>query len=157
MNLSWSVLCRSCIRFHLVTCHHLFTWTELLNALAASWVSWAPSRGSESTPLPSHHTFTGRRNSWWQKAPALPLGLVLWSVEVSRLFLFCFLRVLNLKLMLLLTPPLPPLRQRDSILCFWTQLYFSDSLYKWYHVWCVFVWLISLSIIPSRFIHMNLR
>ena len=32
-------------------------------------------------------------------------------------------------------------------------LYFLDSIYKWYHTVFVFLWLISLSIMPSKSIH----
>ena len=37
--------------------------------------------------------------------------------------------------------------------CFVHLLWFLDSDIKWNHVVFVFLWLISLSIIPSRFIH----
>ena len=48
--------------------------------------------------------------------------------------------------------PVPPLKA-TNLSSVSVSLFFSDSTYKWDYIACVFLWFISLSIMPSRFIH----
>ena len=84
--------------------------------------------GSGRSPGEGQFSFQSQRKAMPKNAPTTAQFVYYHSSKISIVFCLCFVNKFPL-------------------------YHFLDSTYRWYHVILIFVWLTSLSLIISRFIH----
>ena len=125
---------------------------------------------SKSSWHPSLHIVTEFLSSWWKllrltlssfqiySTVLLSIVNMLYNKYISMTYFFFNLKFIpfdSSHFALSKPPPLitTSLFSVSRILVFWGCWVFFKSTCKWHYIVFVFLWLISLSIIPSRFIH----